>query len=312
MIGRFLLGRERAIFVERRRNPAVLHLRQLFIIIGDPVQRLENPRLERGLHRREAHIGLIILVLVIIRRDRVAIGIELLGALGFLARRLAHIGGDHGGLVILVIAELIAKGRLEIDHIAQQNVFGQKFVAPDGDRLKGQRALAEPEDHRVATRLDALGNGDLALAAEQLDRAHLAQIHAHRVIRPVELFFLAGPKRDLAALAHFSQRRHPLLFFLDILGLDDVDAHLAEHRHDIFDLFRRHLIGRQRLVQLVIGDVALLARLGDHLLDRRLAQIQRNLGILIIGFLIIVVLGGHEMLLSWGATGDSLPTNHPR
>ena len=39
-----------------------------------------------------------------------------------------------------------------------------------------------PGDHGLAAGLDALGDGDFALARKELYRAHLAQIHAHRVV----------------------------------------------------------------------------------------------------------------------------------
>jgi hypothetical protein len=39
-----------------------------------------------------------------------------------------------------------------------------------------------PCDHRLAAGLDALGDGDFALAREQLDRAHFAQIHADGIV----------------------------------------------------------------------------------------------------------------------------------
>jgi hypothetical protein len=74
----------------------------------------------------------------------------------------------------------------------------KKFVAPDGDRLKGQRAFAQPRDHRVAPGLDPLGDGDLALARQKFDRAHLAQIHAHRVVGAVERLRARLADRDLA------------------------------------------------------------------------------------------------------------------
>jgi hypothetical protein len=55
---------------------------------------------------------------------------------------------------------------------------------------------------------------------------------------------------------------------LGLLALDDRYAHLGERGHGVFDLLRRHLIGRQNLVQFVIGDIAALLGAGDHLLDR--------------------------------------------
>ena len=60
-----------------------------------------------------------------------------------------------------------------------------ELVTPDDDGLEGQRAFAQAGDHGFAAGLDALGDGDLALARQQLDRAHVAQIHAHGIIRAV-------------------------------------------------------------------------------------------------------------------------------
>ena len=47
--------------------------------------------------------------------------------------------------------------------------------------------LADAADHHLAAGLDALGDGDLALARQQLDRAHLAQIHAHRIVGAADI-----------------------------------------------------------------------------------------------------------------------------
>ena len=58
-----------------------------------------------------------------------------------------------------------------------------------------------------------------------------------------------------------------LVLFARLLGLDDVDAHLAEHREDILDLLGIDLF-RQR-VDLVMGDVAALLGGADELLDGR-------------------------------------------
>ena len=58
--------------------------------------------------------------------------------------------------------------------------------------------------------------------------------------------------------------------------LDDVDAHLAEHRVDVLDLLGGDLLRRQDLVQLVHGDVA--ARLGllDDPLDGGVRQVEQR------------------------------------
>ena len=87
-------------------------------------------------------------------------------------------------------------GRFEIDDVAKEDFSFVELVAPDDDGLEGERAFAEAGDHRLAAGLDALGDGDFALAREQLDRAHLAQIHAHGIVGALgRLFLLGGGER---------------------------------------------------------------------------------------------------------------------
>jgi hypothetical protein len=77
--------------------------------------------------------------------------------------------------------------------ISRSRIFAfVQLVAPDDDRLEGQRALAQAGDHRLAAGLDALGDGDFALARQQLHRAHLAQVHAHRIVGAVGRLLLGG------------------------------------------------------------------------------------------------------------------------
>jgi hypothetical protein len=68
-----------------------------------------------------------------------------------------------------------------------------------------------------------------------------------------------------------------LAFVLGLFVLDDVDAHLGQHRHHVLDLFGADLIGRQHLVELVVGDVPRAPRLGDHLLDGGLAHVEPDI-----------------------------------
>ena len=160
-----------------------------------------------------------------------------------------------------------AVGLFEVDHLAQQDAAGAQLLAPDHDGFEGQRAFAQAADHGVAAGLDALGDGDLALAAEQLHRAHLAQVHAHRIVGAVVGAFLGRGLGDGGLLAHrdlAALRRLGVLF-----GLDDVDAHLAQHGEGVLDRLGGDLLGRQDLVQLVHGDVAAGLGLLDELLDAR-------------------------------------------
>ena len=100
--------------------------------------------------------------------------------------------------------------------------------------------------------------------------AHLAQIHAHRIVGAADIVVvdIAGGLAFLVLFLVFasasSASPRPAL---RLLALDDVDAHLGEHRHRVLDLLGGHLLRRQRGVQLVIGDVAALLAAREHLLD---------------------------------------------
>ncbi len=191
-------------------------------------------------------------------------------------------------------------GRFEIDDVAKEDLSLVELVAPDDDGLEGQLAFAEARDHRLAAGLDALGDGDFALAREQLDGAHLAQIHPHGIVGALAgLGFLDlgdGLLGDLDQLVVGVVLGLFLLFFLavGVLGLGDVDAHVREHRHDVLDLLRRGGVGGQDFVELIEGHEAALLGLLDHLLDggvRQVEQRRRRVGwILLRGVRCLVVL----------------------
>ena len=87
-------------------------------------------------------------------------------------------------------------GCFEIDDVAQENLAVVQLIAPDDDGLEGQRAFAQACDHGLAAGLDALRDRDFALARQQLDRTHLAQIHADRIVGALGGFFAAGLGRN--------------------------------------------------------------------------------------------------------------------
>src|SRR5262249_40877585 len=133
-------------------------------------------------------------------------------------------------------------GCFEVDDVAQQDFALVELVAPNNDRLEGERAFAQPGDHRFATSLDTFRDGNLAFAREQLHRAHFAQIHAYGIIRTLGRLLGLDLGRDLlldldeiAALALglfvglLALLAHLLALFARLLGLDHVHPHLAEH-----------------------------------------------------------------------------------
>src|SRR5262249_11300663 len=174
--------------------------------------------------------------------------------------------------------------RLEVDDVAQEHLSLVELVAPNDDGLEGEWALAQAGDHRFAAGLDALSDRDLGLARQKLHRAHFAQIHAHRIVRALGRLLGLGLSRDLlldlyqfAALAPglFAGlfARLLSLFALPLfasLGLDDVDAHLAENLEHILDLLGIDLLRGQHRVDLVMGGIAALLGGADELLDGRI------------------------------------------
>ena len=170
--------------------------------------------------------------------------------------------------------------------ISRSRIFAfVELVAPDDDGLEGQRALAQARDHRLAAGLDALGDGDFALARQQLDRAHLAQIHAHRIVGAVGRLLLGGRGGDgragllgklVGVLLGVGGGRLGFGLLAVLVVLDDVDAHVGEHRHDVLDLLGGHFLRGQHRVQLVHGDIAALLGGLDHLLDGIIGKVEQR------------------------------------
>ena len=175
-------------------------------------------RLEVGLHRRQRD-GILEIVLVVeaVGRRRLALepfrrrlrrGRRRHAVAGRIGRRRRAGGGIIGLRRLLAVGAGV--GRLEIDDVAQQDLGVVEFVAPDDDRLEGERAFAQARDHRLAAGLDPLGDGDFALARQELDRAHLAQIHAHRIVGALGRLGTAGGDRRRAGAPRRVRRLRPL------------------------------------------------------------------------------------------------------
>ena len=100
------------------------------------------------------------------------------------------------GLVELLGGRALRQHGFEVDDLAQLHAPFVEGVGPADDGVEGDRAFAQAPDHRVAAGLDALGDGDLAFARQELNGAHLAQVHADRVVGAVGRLLLgrgSGP-----------------------------------------------------------------------------------------------------------------------
>jgi hypothetical protein len=245
------------------------------IDLGDARERAQHLGLQLLLERRQRQCVLVVVLAALARAFAAGRAIGAIRTIDLGRRRHGSddrledgwTGDGLGDFGRLGFARRAALCRLEVDHVAQQEAAFVDRVAPGEQRGDRHRALADAADHLVLAGLDALGDLDFALAAQQLDAAHLAQVHAHRIVGAAEFLVLASRlgrhHGGLGGLRRIGGGRG--LFLL--LGLDDVDAGLRQHGHRVLDLLGGHLIGRQGGVQLVVGDVAALLALLDELLE---------------------------------------------
>ena len=176
---------------------------------------------------------------------------------------------------------------VEVKDIAQQDLALVELVPPDDDGLEGERAFAEPCNHGLAAGLDALGEGDLALARKQFHRAHFVEVHAHRVVGALGGFPGPGLSRN-RPLLDFDKLVFALRLLLCLLagrrlfprlslnGVDHVDAHLAERRQDVLHLLGLDLLRGQQRVDLAVGDIAAHLGAADQLPDGRLRKVEHR------------------------------------
>ena len=143
--------------------------------------------------------------------------------------------------------------------------FEQEVV---GGRIERKRTA-----HGLKSFLDAPRDADLALAREELHRPHLTHVHAHRIGSAAELRiercergggffdrFLVGGGGRLTGKQRLGIRR---LFV-------DRNSHVVDGVDDVLDLLRIDDLRRQVVVDLRVGEVALLLAAGDEQLQLRL------------------------------------------
>jgi len=132
------------------------------------------------------------------------------------------------------------------------------------ESLDGEVGAENGGGHLVLAFFDPLGERDLALAREERDPAHLAQVEAHRIFgasdrargeidrlgRAVVVVLLGLLLRlPLADLG----RQPPGLG-----RVDDLDVHRAEHHHDVVELVERDEVRREGVIHFVVGEEAFL------------------------------------------------------
>src|SRR5215472_14483242 len=160
------------------------------------------------------------------------------------------------------------------DHVDEAALTGLHRLIGPQQEVVGWRVHGECAAHRVQSLLDALGDADLALAREELDGAHLAHVHAHRIGGTPQLGVERGERRG-GLFDRLLVRRRGRLGGEQRLGIRCLlvhrNAHVVNGVDDVFDLLRIDDLGGQVIVHLCVGEIALLLAARNQQLQLRLA-----------------------------------------
>src|SRR5713226_7187058 len=151
-------------------------------------------------------------------------------------------------------------------------------IIADGDQFLDDNWRARDRlHHHELPALDALGDGDFAFARQQRHRAHLAQVHADRV---VGLFQRTGRQVEIAlalvrvflddhfVVARFGGHFDGARGFGRCLILVNLDAVTFKCREEVVDLFRGVHFRWKRIVYFVVQKVPTLFADGNELAYR--------------------------------------------
>ncbi|MNX42378.1 hypothetical protein D3C86_727980 [compost metagenome] len=186
------------------------------------------------------------------------------------------------GVFVGVVAGVFGhnRGRHFFDQVVEaDDHFGQALLAFLVGVIIGQQRL---DRHREGAEcgldlaqafFDALGDGDFAFAGQQLDGAHFAHVHAHRVggattfgVQRAQCggsFFGRGVIHfAVAGVAVVEQEG-----FCIGCNFMDINAHAVDHADDVFDLLRVDDVVGQMVIDFGVGQVALFQALADQKLD---------------------------------------------
>ncbi len=171
-------------------------------------------------------------------------------------------GDDHTREIrFLLLGELFF---VDVHDFLDGDVVPAELLAQLAEALDGEVGAEDCGRDLVLALFDALGERDFALAREERDAPHLAQIEADGV--------LGAPDRTRREVDRL--RRTVVVVLLGLLlrlaladlggqaaGLrrvDDLDVHRAEHHHDVIELVERDEVRREGVIHFVVGEEALL------------------------------------------------------
>ena len=155
-------------------------------------------------------------------------------------------------LLPLFLHQFVGEDRVgDLHHVARRKNVAGHLVGDRQDFLNHQGGAGQRPEHGTLAAFDAAGDFHLALARQQRHGAHLAQVHAHRVVD------LLGPQDD--GQIEVEDVLAFLELFLEVLGLlENLDAGDVQTRQNVVEFGAAADIDGQNFAHLVVQDVALL------------------------------------------------------
>ncbi len=195
----------------------------------------------------------------------------LLGEIGLLLVEALHLVDEADDAAVrLFLVELLVVALAVLDELLHTDLVLAELLAELDDLAHRDRRIEDGGVHLELAALDALGDLDLALAREERDAPHLAEVHANRIVRlrvVVDVLFFAVALRDDELLFARFFVGDALRRDLDLRrAVDDLDVLVAEGTHHVVELIRGD-VGGERVVHLVVGEKTLRFARFDELLE---------------------------------------------
>lgn len=262
----------------------VMKIEKIIIGIGDEIESLNEMREKLGLNGRKRKVGLIIIVVIVLKRNIE----EEIGNVVVVKRE------EMWNLIerILLLKELDKRrmiglgegiGGLEIDDLEKKNIGLVEMVEKDDDRMEDKRDLKKKGDNGLEKGIDEIWNGDLELERKKIERKNLEKINEKRIVSEVGRIFIGsgGGKRSEEGLEKIEELLRIVVvelleIVIMIVILKEIDENIGKNRNGVLDMIGSKLIGRKKGIKIVNGEVEEIIRKIDNIIERIVRKVEKR------------------------------------
>lgn len=262
----------------------VMKIEKIIIGIGDEIESLNEMREKLGLNGRKRKVGLIIIVVIVLKRNIE----EEIGNVVVVKRE------EMWNLIerILLLKELDKRrmiglgegiGGLEIDDLEKKKIGLVEMVEKDDDRMEDKRDLKKKGDNGLEKGIDEIWNGDLELERKKIERKNLEKINEKRIVSEVGRIFIGsgGGKRSEEGLEKIEELLRIVVvelleIVIMIVILKEIDENIGKNRNGVLDMIGSKLIGRKKGIKIVNGEVEEIIRKIDNIIERIVRKVEKR------------------------------------